>query len=276
MKRFERFRPKKVDYSRKIGERTVLWSMHEAENVQFEEVGLVVPGIMAKRSLYDPYAEAMAEKGMAVATMAHQGASSLCSQEVSLVASDLAQRYQRPVRLIGHSLGGIHATLAAHDSPDDISGVLLHQPAGYGGVYPTHFVASLLDRPDNAHLGHELRVVYDGFDYFKSSRADHLLRTVVMASRYVAITKGAELADHIERSALLFPDDKLIRAEKCKDGLSRAGFAWLDFDLTSWQHSKGGEYKYYPAGHNAPMYYPEAVADATISLVDGTSFGVAA
>jgi pimeloyl-ACP methyl ester carboxylesterase len=276
MKRFERLRPKKVDYSHRLGERTVLWSMHEAEDIQIDEVVLVVPGIMAKRSLYDPYAQAMAEKGMAVATMAHQGASPLCSKEVSLVASELAQRYQRPVRLIAHSLGGIHATLAAHDSPEDISGVLLQQPAGYGGVHPTHAVMSLLDRPDNAHLRHEIHAVYDGLDYFKSSRVDHLIRTVVMASRYEAINKGSELAEHIKKSALLFPDDKLIHTEKCKNGLSRAGFAWLDLDLTVWQQSTGGEHKYYPAGHNAPMYYPEAVADATISIVDGTSFGIAA
>jgi pimeloyl-ACP methyl ester carboxylesterase len=250
--------------------------MHDAENPRFDEIGLVLPGIMAKRSLYDPYAAAMAERGRPTATMAHQGASPLCSREVSLVAAELAQRYQMPVRLEGHSLGGINATLAAYDQPDVVSGVLLMQPAGYGGVHPTHAIASLLDRPDNSHLTHEMRALFDGFDYFKSSRVDDLLRTVVMASRYRAIEKGAVLADHISRDALLFPDDKLIHAEKCKDGLSRAAFAWLDLDLTSWHKNAGGTRAYYPAGHNAIMYYPEAVADAALSIVESTAVVVAA
>jgi pimeloyl-ACP methyl ester carboxylesterase len=275
MKRFERLRFSTTDYSHKLGERTVLWTMRQPEYDQSNDISLVVPGIMAKRRLYNSYAEAMAERGQSIATMAHQGASPLCATEVSMVAESLANTYQRPVRLIGHSLGGMHATLSAHDKPDNISGVLLMQPAGYGGVYPAHAVASLLDRPDNHHIGDELRAVFDGLDYFRSSRLDHMARTIVMASRHHVIEKGTELADHIAREAVLFPDDKLIHTDKCKDGLARAGFAWLDLDLAQWHQDNSTVRRWYPAGHNAIMYHPQAVADATLEVLDA-SFGAAA
>lgn len=264
MKTLERLHYDKTDYSRKLGRRVVNWTVREPEVHISNEVALVVPGIMAKRRLYNPYARDLAEQGITSVTMAHEGASPLCTDEVLMVAQELADSGQKPIRLVGHSLGGMHSTMAALKQPEDISGLLLMQPAGYGGVYPLHFASSLRDRTDNSHIPDEIRVVLDSVDYLVSSRPDQLLRTIIMASRHRVNEDAQHIDERILRDALIFPHDRLIRADKVRRGLASAGFSCheLDGDILS--------------GHNAIMYRADAVADATVAIMTTGEFGLAA
>lgn len=255
MKSPERLRYETRDYTLEMGSRVVHYTVRTPEEAMTEEVALVVPGIMAKRRLYNPFARDVAESGVTSVTMAHEGASPVCTDEVIAVVQSLADNGQKPVRVIGHSLGGMHATMAALRSPSDISGLLLMQPAGYGGVNPLYAISSLRDRPDNSHIPDEIRVLLDGFDYFVSSRPHLLLKTALMASRLDIAERAKELEEHIQRDALLFPHDKLIRADKVRVGLTYAGFALheLDSDILS--------------GHNAIMYRADDVADIAVDIM---------
>lgn len=266
MKTLERLHYHTADHSRKLGERVVNWTIHEPEEKTTNEVALVVPGIMAKRRLYNPYAQHLAERGVTTVTMAHEGASPLCTDEVLMVADELAMSGQKPIRLVGHSLGGMHATLAAVKRPDIMSGLLLVQSAGYGGVYPHHFAASLLDRPDNQHIPDELKAIVDGIDYFRGSHPDQLLRTAVMASRRRVIEEAKTIEGHIEKDAIICPHDRLIRPDKLKNGLARAGVSWYDLELDDGVI----------AGHNAIMYLSDESAELTHSIMTTGGFGLAA
>lgn len=264
MKTRERLRYVKEDVSLEMGSRTVHYSMRMPEKLVSEEIALIVPGIMAKRRLYNPFARDLAERGVASVTMAHESASPLCTDEVVAVVESLADNGQKPIRLIGHSLGGMHATKAALQAPDDISGLLLMQPAGYGGVHPLHFASSLRERPDNTRLSDEIRVLLDGIDYLVSSRPDLLLQTIVTASRHQVLERAIHLESHISRDAILFPDDRLIRTGEVQKGLAQAGFTMHELDARI------------HAGHNAIMYRADAVADQTVAIMKNTGFMVAA
>jgi pimeloyl-ACP methyl ester carboxylesterase len=263
MKKIERLHYKKSEIYKNIGARVVNWTVREPEVRASNEVALIIPGIMAKRRLYNPYARDVAERGITSVTMAHEGASPVCTDEVIMLAQELADSGQKPVRLVGHSLGGMHATMAAVRQPDNISGLLLVQTAGYGGVHPLHFAASLLDRSDNMHIPDEARAVLDGLDYFVSSRPDQLLRTAIMASRHEVVREAMDLPTHMAKDAILFPHDRLIRTEKLKLGLALTGFSWyeLDDDITT--------------GHNAIMYRSEAVAQLTADIMTNIDFDLA-
>jgi pimeloyl-ACP methyl ester carboxylesterase len=250
MKTLERLHYDKADYSRKLGRRVVNWTVREPEQQISNEVALVVPGIMAKRRLYNPFARELAEQGITSVTMAHEGASPLCTDEVMMVAQEIADNGQKPIRLIGHSLGGMHATLAALRQPEDLSGLLLMQPAGYGGVHPFHFASSLRDRPDNRHISDEVRVMLDSLDYLISSRQ------VVSEAQY--------LDEGIARDAIIFPHDRLIHPDKVKLGLASAGFRCAELDDTIL------------SGHNAVMYRAGDVAEVTAAIMAGDRFGLAA
>ena len=264
MKTLERLHYDKADYSRKLGRRVVNWTVREPEQQISNEVALVVPGIMAKRRLYNPFARELAEQGITSVTMAHEGASPLCTDEVMMVAQELADNGQKPIRLIGHSLGGMHATLAALRQPEDLSGLLLMQPAGYGGVHPFHFASSLRDRPDNRHISDEVRVMLDSLDYLISSRPDQLLRTTIMASRHQVVSEAQYLDEGIARDAIIFPHDRLIHPDKVKLGLASAGFSCVELDDTIL------------TGHNAVMYRAGDVAEVAAAIMAGDRFGLAA
>ena len=264
MKAPERLRYETHDHTLEMGSRAVHYTIRTPEEKLSDEVALVVPGIMAKRRLYNPFARVMAERGVATVTMAHSGASPLCTDEVIEVVRTLADERQRPVRVIGHSLGGMHSTMAALRAPEDISGLLLMQPAGYGGVHPHHFISSLRERPDNHHIPDEIRVLLDGLDYFISSRPYQLLQTAIMASRHSVAEKALDLDSHIRRDALLFPHDRLIHADQVKVGLASAGFRLFELDAAI------------HAGHNAVMYRADDVADAAVSIITTDDFTQAA
>ncbi len=255
MKSVERLTYTKTDNEREMGHRAVRWTVRDPEDRSINEVALVVPGILAMRRLYNPFAREVAGQGLAVATMAHEGASPLCVAEVNMVARSLSDEYQLPVRLIGHSLGGIHATKAALEQPDDISGLLLMQPAGYGGVHPLQAIRSLsTGRPDNSNIAREFRVVCEAVDYAVSSRLE-LASAALMASRHSVIDTARDLPEHIGRDALLSTDDPVIRSHECKIGLARAGFRWDEFDPSL------------RTGHNAVMYHATETAKRTVAII---------
>lgn len=264
MKTLERLHYETTHKSQKLGSRVVNWTIREPEAKSSNEVLLVVPGIMAKRRLYNPYARDVAERGITSVTMAHEGASPVCTDEVMMVARELADSGQKPVRLAGHSLGGMHATMAALRQPEDISGLLLVQSAGYGGVRPHHFADSLLDRSDNTHIPDEFRAVLDGVDYFISSSPSEMLKTTLMASRRQVLKEAMDLPSYMQKDAILFPHDRLIRTEKLKVGLARTGFSWYELDDSV------------TTGHNAIMYRSDAVAQVTAGIMTGVDFDLAA
>ncbi len=258
MQSLERQHYTKRDVVRAVGERLVHYTLRTPEESMCDEIVLTVPGIMAKRRLYNPYARDLASSGIAAATMAHEGASPLCTQEVLSVVRDIAQSTQRPVRLAGHSLGGMHATMAALHEPEGISGLLLMQPAGYGGVHPMYAISSLRERPGNHLIASELRAVLDGIDYLVSSRPDQLLRAAIVASQYRVAHEARNLDEHIKRDALLFPHDRLIRADEVRLGLAHAGFSLYTLDTSN---------SPIRAGHNAVMYRAQDVAKATAAII---------
>lgn len=243
---------------RVVGERVVHYTVRTPGEPQSSEIVLTVPGIMAKRRLYNPFARELAEGGVPTAVMAHEGASPLCTQEVLAVVRELADDTQQPVRLVGHSLGGMHATMAALQDPADISGLILMQPAGYGGVYPGHAIASLRERSGNNLWADEIRAVRDGLDYLVSSRPSQLFRVAVAASRHHIAKEASGLDQRITRDALLFPHDRLIRADEVSRGLAQAGFSLYTLDVSA----PGAR-----AGHNAVMYQAKDVARATTTII---------
>ena len=263
MKTLERLQYEKTDVSKKLGARVVNWTIREPEEQISNEIALVVPGIMAKRRLYNPYARDLARQGITSVTMAHEGASLVCANEVSMVVKELTDRLQKPIRLVGHSLGGMHATMAALEQPEEVSGLLLMQPAGYGGVHPFHFASSLRDRPDNTHIPDEFRMMADGLDYLISSRPNELMKTIIMASRHCVINEAQNLDESIQRDALIFLHDRLIWPGQVRRGLAHAGFQCciLDDDAVS--------------GHNAIMYRSQAVAMATTEIMVKDDFALA-
>lgn len=264
MKSLERLRYETRDHTLELGSRVVHYTVRTPEEVTSDEVALVVPGIMAKRRLYNPFARDVAERGVTSVTMAHEGASPVCTDEVIEVVKSLADDGQKPVRVIGHSLGGMHATMAALRAPDDISGLLLMQPAGYGGVNTFRALSSLRDRPDNKHMLDELRVVADGFDYFVSSPPHVLLQTAYMASRHYVAEQARGLDEHIRLDALLFPHDRLISPDKVRRGLTDAGFNLYELDSRVL------------SGHNAIMYRAEDVADMAVGIMQSGDYSLVA
>jgi pimeloyl-ACP methyl ester carboxylesterase len=255
MKTHERLHYEKVDYTLALGSRVVNYTVRTPEELVSDEVVLDVPGIMAKRRLYNPHARDVAERGVTSVTMAHEGASPLCTDEVVAVVKELAEHTQNRVRLVGHSLGGMNATRAALIATEYISGLLLMQPAGYGGVHPRHALSSLRDRPDNHHVSDEIRVILDGFDYFISSKPHLLLQTVIAASRTRVADQAQDLPEHITRDALLFPHDRLIIPSEVSVGLAQAGFSLYSLD------------ERLRSGHNAIMYRSDNVAEATVDII---------
>lgn len=243
----------KLDYEDVFAKHRVDYTIRQPNDLDSEETLLIVPGIMAKRSAYRRYASQLAQRGLRSVTMSHETATVFCADEIINLKQQLVELCDSPVRLAGHSLGGIHAVQAAIDSPDNVSGLMLLQSAGFGGVQPWRAAESLLSEHSDPRVIDSLRLVSDGLAYAVKGRSD-LLRLAVKASRLSLIEMAQQqLPDSIDKQAIVFPQDRLINAGRLKTGLGRAGFQMIELES---------------GGHNAQHYHPDAVAEATLQLLD--------
>lgn len=243
----------KIDDQAIVDGRRVDWSIREPIDHQPSETLLIVPGIMAKRRAYDRYARRLSEAGIRSVTMSHETGTMFCSDEVADLKNRLADKYSQPVRLVGHSLGGIHATEAASKDLDGVSGLLLLQPAGFGGVQPARALESILRERSNSRILDEIKMAADGLAYaIKGGR--NFAGTVFRASTSLREETLAAIPDDVDRDAITFAGDKLIDASVARLGLKDFGFDVVEL---------GGR-----AGHNAQYYQAEAVSAMTSYLLD--------
>lgn len=234
--------------------RRVDWTIREPDQLEVEETLLIVPGIMAKRRAYDPYARRLAEYGLRSVTMSHETGTMFCADEVIEVKNRLAEMYDQPVRVAGHSLGGLHATEAVARDSESVSGLLLLQPAGFGGVNPLRAPESIMSERDNRRVIDEIRMAADGLKYAIKGRA-HFVQTVLRAASMIDDETIASLPDDIDRTAIVFANDKLINARLAGANLERAGFSVAEL---------GGEVK---SGHNAQYYRAADVGQLTLQII---------
>ncbi len=236
--------------------RKVEWTVYDTDTPH-NETRLILPGILAKQTVYAPLARAMQANGHRAATMAHESGSFMCAHEVRDVASELADRYQKPVRLVGHSLGAIHAVEAAEQDPSDMSGISLLNPAGFGGVHPTRAYQSIelgtWLTADRYKTG--VKIGLDSLAYVIKGRKE-LATTIMKASTKRVIEEARGLPDTMLNHAILSPADLLIWQHEARRGLAEAGIK-LVYVLEN------------PlAGHNAPHDQAQEVADAIDELLD--------
>lgn len=249
-----------IDDQAFVDKRRIDWTIREPIDIEPSETLLIVPGIMAKRRAYNRYARRLSESGIRSVTMSHETGTMFCSDEVIDLKNRLADKYSQPVRLAGHSLGGVHATEAVSKDPDSVSGLLLLQPAGYGGVQPARALESILRERSNSRIFDEIRMAADGLSYaIKGGR--NFASTVFRASVHLPESTLAEIPDDIDRDAIVFTGDKLIDAAKARQGLENFGFNVVE--LTG------------RAGHNAQYYQAETVSATTLQMLDYRSSGTA-
>lgn len=225
--------------------REVRWTHYIPDDITHSEWQLMVPGFMAGQENYRRLARYAVALGMPFTTMAHSSGSMVCPDEVAELAKRTTDKYQMPVRLDGHSLGGIHSVEAAHKVPDLVSGLTLMQPAGFGGVHPLHAYRSIDYRnmTEARNLRATLRIVHEGVGYVLRSRRE-LPATVLKASSLSVVEQAAELPDHYTNNAILFENDPLITHREVFSGLNRVGFDAYTLGIPDADHN--AQHKYAP------------------------------
>lgn len=242
----------KLDYDDVFDGRRVEYTVRQPNDIDASETLLIVPGIMAKRWAYTRYASQLASQGVRSVTMSHDTATMFCTDEVVGLKDRLVELCDSPVRLAGHSLGGIHAVQAASKNSDALSGLLLMQPAGFGGVQPLRATESLITEHNDPSFVASLRLIVDGLAYAAKGRGD-LVQLALKASRTSLIEVVQSLPDNIDRQAVVFSKDRLINAEQLKVGLGQAGIQMMTVES---------------GGHNAQHYHTSAVVAATMQLLE--------
>lgn len=217
--------------------RTVDWTVYDP-SVDPGVTDLIVPGIMAKQTVYSPLAVAMRNNGHRAVTMSHESGSMMCSYEVRDLASSLADTYQQPVRLVAHSLGAIHAVEAVEDESYDIDGITFIQPAGFHGVHPLFAYKSIEYRHwlSRQQFRHGVKIGMESIDYAVRGRRE-LGRIVVKASSKNVIREMLSLPDNLNNNAILFESDPLIRCKEVRQGLAEAGVAAYILGIPSATHN---------------------------------------
>ena len=234
--------------------RRVDWTTYDTD-IDPGVTDLIVPGIMAKQTVYEPLAEEMQALGHRVVTMSHESGSMMCAYEIRDLASTLADKYQQPVRLEPHSLGAIHAAEAIDDDSSDISGVTFIQPAGFTGVHPMYAYKSVQLKQwfTRDRYRHGMQIGRDSVEYaFKGRR--ELPRTVLKASTKSVIREVQGLPDHIIKLAILFESDPLIRCREVSQGLAEAGVKAVMLDIPTATHNAQYEYAHETAALLHSLY----------------------
>lgn len=254
----------KFDGELRANGRLTKFTIRRPEEVHHQRAAILVPGILARRAMYNPAARSLAEGGVSSVTVEHENGSMLCSEDIYYLIHEIQERLQQPVTLNGHSLGGIHsveavAMLAEWMKPEELPGLNLLQPAGFRGVDPRRAIESVwTERPGNQHLRHEAKVVRDGLIYvIKSMRT--LPALAHKAGTDIGIVMSVGLPEGVDKQALLFPNDRLINPHQSTLGLQSAGYSVQILPVPD-------------AGHDAPMHYPHEVADGVIGMIDGSHY----
>lgn len=215
---------------------------------------LAFHGIFAGESSLSPFARSLAQSGVVTVTAASRYGVRNAAEELAILKHQVADKFEQPVVLAGHSLGAIFVEEAALMSPEDLE-LLLMQPAGFAGVRVRNAIKSVMGgRPDNSHIEHELKLLRDGIRFGWHNKQD-LLRLIHRATSLEGKELAGMLPGSITKSAIEFPDDTLISSEKSRIHLLEAGFAVHSLRTVQ-------------AGHNAQAYHWQDVADFTTLIIN--------
>lgn len=252
-----RMRESMVDRGEYTMGRQVRWETHHpVDDCNDQEQILIAPGFLSGRNLYRSLASELATEGQLVTVMAHETGGAQCPDEIATMSSQLADTHQRSVRVVGHSLGGIHAVKAAHRSGDDMSGLLLMQPAGFGDVHAHRALEGVLSR-DNVHpnqLVSNVGCALDGLRYALRGRVA-LPGDIAFALQHKVVDQAAAVPDHLQRDALLFGGDHFVDTTSAARGLFAADYQVHFLDDPS-------------ARHNAQRYPAYKVGQAVMEIIN--------
>jgi len=135
---------------------------------------------------------------------------------------------------------------------DSVSGLLLLQPAGFGGVNPLRAPESILRERSNHRIIDEVRLAMDGLSYAIRGRAD-FTKTVFRASAMLSDEIIESLPPQIDRDVITFPGDLLIDSYVVGDNLKKLGFNVIELAIK--------------CGHNAQYYCADEVSQSTHEMI---------
>lgn len=253
----------KLDRELWVGDRAVKFTILESvKGVTQAEVPVLVPGVVAKRRIYEPLGRELALDGHQSVLVAHEGGGMMAQEEVTALLEELiwgasAYDIRGEIVPVGHSLGGgrsVHAIEALRSRGYDIRKLLLEAPACFSGVNPLGAPRSVfgeLRHMGGAKAAKEIAVGREALEYAWHTGPTELIKEFIYASTHQVIEPTKELIqDGLKVASIAHRDDLLIRPAVSAKGLQRAGVEHIvEMD---------GDY----VGHTAQLYNARFAAEA--------------
>lgn len=229
------------------------------------------PGMTAKRRCYAALSNEYARLGWATVSLAHQDASGCYLDEVAAALDEVVNDHALPrygERLVaqGHSKGAINVVQALHDQPSRADQALLMMPAGFGGVGLARAPLSLMHAPvgvarEIAHIAASREIADDAKAVVREAgiyvaRSPLLVAKLALDAMRTQVQREARelIETGVPVGVVLGRDDGLIHHGTVQRQCEILGIPTVSLAVPY-------------AGHNAQMYVPGAVAEATMSLI---------
>jgi len=198
------------------------------------------------------------------------GEDQLVSEAVYQI-EQLYERYQRPVFLVGESLGGAVAMLAALEVPDKVAGIVLAGPAVREGIRLRYGWNAAIASAAFLAPGYQLTVNRDPDDpNLAADSAQRLANDprVIREVRMDAYWGLIQLADSASDQAPSLQVPSLLLYGGKDNSVPAAGISHLHDHLAD-----RGEYRFYPQGPHLLLQGPQwqNVADHILDWVARTS-----
>lgn len=217
---------------------------------------LALNGIFAGSHSMNPLARLIAEAGVVTVTAAASHYSEQTPLDLAILKQQMEDKFNQPVVLMGHSLGGVFMTETAAIAPENAE-LLLLQTAGFGGVQVRNTLASLAEgRASESSARHTMKLIADGarYGWNNFSKLGWLIGKAASMEGYDA---ALQLPGTMTKTAIEYPGDSLINGRASRPNLTSAGIAVHSLGIAR-------------AGHNAHIDSALTVADfTTIILNDG-------
>lgn len=199
------------------------------------------------------------------------GEEQLVSEAVAQI-KQLYERHQRPVFLIGESLGGAVAILAALEVPDKVAGMVLAGPAVREGIRLRYGWNAAIASAALLAPGYQLTVNRDPDDPNLAADSAQRLASdprVIREVRMDAYWGLIQLADSASDQAPSLQTPSLLLYGGKDNSVPAAGISHLHDHLAN-----QGEYRFYPEGPHLLLQSPrwQQVADDILDWIDRTPY----